>query len=65
VTDVGIIQMRRRLLSDAADLEKGVEPYAASHGEVYRIHAGDALLPTEVANWAEDQNTKQALAARW
>src|SRR5439155_18309380 len=65
VTDVGIIQMRRRLLQQASDLEKGIEPYAAGHGDVYRIHAGDSMLPAEVANWAEDQRTKQALAAKW
>jgi phenylpropionate dioxygenase-like ring-hydroxylating dioxygenase large terminal subunit len=65
VTDVGIIQMRRRLLEDAANLEKGVEPYAAGHGDVYRIHAGDAVLPSEVTNWADDQNTRKALAAKW
>lgn len=65
VSDLGIIQMRRRLLKDAADLAKGEEPFAASHGDVYRIHAGDSLLPIEVPNWAEDQRTKETLAARW
>jgi len=65
VTDVGIIQMRRRLLQEAIDLEKGIEPYAATHGKVYRIHAGEAMLSAQVANWAEDERTKQTLAATW
>lgn len=65
VTDVGIIHLRRRLLRAAVDLEKGVEPYAATHGDGYRIHAGDSMLPADVANWAEDPRTKQAVVAKW
>jgi len=66
VTDIGIIQMRRRLLEQANDLEKGVEPYAAGHGEVYSVHAGDTMLPIQAADgWAEDERTQKALAPRW
>jgi len=65
VTDGGIVQMRRRLLKAVDDLQEGVEPSEASHGSVYHVHAGDALLPAQVTNWAEQPNTKQALAARW
>ena len=65
VTDGGIVQMRRRLLKAADDLEEGVEPYEASHGRVYHIHAGDSMLPASVANWPEEPKAKAALAARW
>jgi phthalate 4,5-dioxygenase len=65
VSDIGIIQMRRRLLADAENLEKGVEPYAATHGDVYRVHAGETMLPSGIEDWVDAQNTQQALAARW
>ena len=66
VTDVGIIQMRKRLLAAASELEEeGVEPYAATHGDVYHLHAGDAVLPTNVPSWAEDPKTREVLAAKW
>jgi nitrite reductase/ring-hydroxylating ferredoxin subunit len=65
VTDGGIMQMRRRLLKAADDLEEGVEPAEASHGSVYHVHAGDSMLPPDVANWAEAPNAKAAMTARW
>jgi phthalate 4,5-dioxygenase len=66
VSDVGISHMRKRLLKAADDLEKeGVEPYAASHPEVYRVHAGDSLLPQGLTDWAGHEGTKTALAAKW
>ncbi len=64
VTDVGIIQMRQRLLREAAALQEGKEPYAAHHGRVYLIHAGDALLPAGVADWTTHERTQQALAVQ-
>ena len=65
VSDMGIIQMRRRLLKEATDLEQGTEPYSATHGDVFRIHAGETLLPAEATNWADHENTRVALAAKW
>ncbi len=38
-SDVGIILRRRILLRMIRDLQKGIEPYPASHGEVYGIRA--------------------------
>ena len=35
-TDTAIIRMRRRLIMGARDLAEGIEPYAASHPEVFR-----------------------------
>jgi hypothetical protein len=64
VTDIGIIAMRRRLFKESADLLEGTEPFSASHGDVYRLHAGDALLPAD-AQWDEDPEMKKALAATW
>jgi phthalate 4,5-dioxygenase len=65
VTDGGIMQMRRRLLKAADDLEEGVEPQEASTGSVYRVHAGDSMLPAEVANWHDQPSVKAALAPKW
>ena len=65
VTDGGIIRMRQRLLKESDDLQEGVEPYAASHGAVYRVHAGDAILPAQTASWADEPNAQQAIATRW
>ncbi|MEA2639054.1 MAG: phthalate 4,5-dioxygenase [Chloroflexota bacterium] len=65
VSDVGIIQMRRRILQEVTNLEMGVEPYSASHGDVFRIHAGDTLLPSDVVDWMDDQATRKALAVVW
>jgi hypothetical protein len=47
-TDTAIIRMRRRLVQGAKDLLNGIEPYAASHPEVYKVRSGGALLPRDV-----------------
>ena len=47
-SDTAIIAMRRRLAKAARDLEEGIEPYAATHGEVYRVRSSSALLPRDV-----------------
>jgi phthalate 4,5-dioxygenase oxygenase subunit len=62
VTDIGIIAMRRRLLREANELQEGVEPYSASHPEVYMVRAGDLLLPPDAA-WNEDPRVKEVLTA--
>jgi len=62
VTDIGIIAMRRRLFKEAADLLEGTEPFSAGHGEVYRVRAGDVLLPPD-AKWDEDEAVKKVLTA--
>jgi phthalate 4,5-dioxygenase oxygenase subunit len=65
MSDGGIMQMRRRLLKAADDLEEGVEPFEASHGTVYRVHAGDTMLAADVSDWPGDPKSKAALAAKW
>ena len=47
-TDAAIIRMRRRLIQGARDLQEGIEPYAASHPEVFKVRSGGALLPRNV-----------------
>lgn len=51
-TDTVIIAMRRRLMRVARDLQEGREPYAASHGEVYKLRGVDLLLKRG-ASWEE------------
>ena len=64
-TDIGIIATRRRLLKASTDLREGIEPPSASQGEVYRVRPGEALIPTDVSDWAAHEATKRALAAVW
>ena len=47
-TDAAIIRMRRRLIQGANDLREGIEPYAASHPEVFKVRSGGAVLPRGV-----------------
>jgi phenylpropionate dioxygenase-like ring-hydroxylating dioxygenase large terminal subunit len=46
--DIIIIAVRRKLRKLAMDLEKGIEPYAAQHSEVFNVRAIEGLLPREV-----------------
>jgi phthalate 4,5-dioxygenase len=41
--DLAIITARRILLRTARRLQEGIEPYAASHGDVYRVRALDCV----------------------
>jgi hypothetical protein len=45
--DLAIISARRHLLQAVRDLQKGIEPYAASHGDLYRVRALDAITDHE------------------
>ena len=40
-SDLAIITARRRLLNLARELQQGIEPFPASHGEIYRVRAMD------------------------
>ena len=40
-SDPTIITARRRLLNLARELQQGIEPFPASHGDVYRVRAMD------------------------
>ncbi|MFI5265832.1 MAG: Rieske 2Fe-2S domain-containing protein [Chloroflexota bacterium] len=42
-SDVAIIAARRRLLRMVRDLQQGIEPYVASHGDLYRVRALDVI----------------------
>jgi len=42
-SDVAVIAARRRLLKLARDLEKGIEPIAPTHPELYRVRPLDVL----------------------
>jgi len=42
-TDVAIIAARRQLLKLARDMEKGIEPYAAYHGDLYHVRPVDMV----------------------
>ena len=64
VTDIGIIAMRRRLLKEATDLQEGIEPFSASHPDVFHVRAADVLLPRD-AQWDEDERVKEAMVASW
>jgi len=40
-SDLAIITARRRLLNLARELQQGIEPFSASHGDIYRVRAMD------------------------
>ena len=40
-SDQAIITARRRLINLARDLQQGIEPFQASHGEISRVRAMD------------------------
>jgi phthalate 4,5-dioxygenase oxygenase subunit len=50
--DAAIIQMRRRLMRAAQDLEQGIEPPALDP-EVFRVRSVSLVLPQDVASWPE------------
>jgi len=39
--------MRRRLLNLARELQQGIEPFPASHGDIYRVRAMDVNTPVD------------------
>jgi len=39
--------MRRRLLNLARELQQGIEPFPASHGDIYRVRAMDVNRPVD------------------
>jgi phenylpropionate dioxygenase-like ring-hydroxylating dioxygenase large terminal subunit len=45
--DLAIIMYRRRMLRLANELQQGIEPYAATHGDSYRVRSLDTLDPAE------------------
>jgi len=62
-TDLAIIAARRRLIQAARDLQQGIEPYAASHPEVYHVRPTSAILPRDVA-FDQANEVRQRIAAR-
>ncbi len=44
-TDAAIIRARRLLLTLARDLQEGIEPYPASHGDLYRVRSIHTFSP--------------------
>ncbi|MBV9326088.1 MAG: Rieske 2Fe-2S domain-containing protein [Chloroflexi bacterium] len=58
-SDIAIIHMRRMMLRMLDNLEKGTEPYAPAHPEVYRVRPLDvesdhAELPDVLQEYSED-----------
>ena len=62
-TDMAIIRMRRRLVQGARELEEGMEPYAASHPEVFAVRSGGAVLPRDVY-FTEDPSVQDDIFVR-
>ena len=65
VTDGGISLMRQRLLKAATDIEEGAEPACANQPAVFKVHAGEAMLPPNTVNWANHENAQKTLATKW
>jgi hypothetical protein len=66
-SDVAVIAARRRLLKLARDLERGIEPIAPTHPELYRVRPLDLLSNEPDFAALLEQHTEDAkvpLAAR-
>ena len=61
-TDTAIIRMRRRLIQGARDLQNGIEPYAVSHPEMFKVRSGGAVLPRDVF-FADDPEVLEDITA--
>jgi phthalate 4,5-dioxygenase len=61
-SDLAIIGARRRLLQAARDLQRGIEPYAAQHPELYHIRPTSAVLPREIY-FDQDEQVRQSMMA--
>ncbi|MCC7367737.1 MAG: Rieske 2Fe-2S domain-containing protein [Chloroflexi bacterium] len=48
-TDIAVITARRRLLRMSRELEQGIEPYPAHHGDLYRVRS--AVTTTDEADF--------------
>ena len=46
-SDLAIITARKRLLNLARELQQGIEPFPASHGDIYRVRAMDVHTPVD------------------
>ena len=57
-SDTAIIALRRRLIKDARDLEAGVEPWIASHGDAYRLRSWSAVIEKD-AEYPNDPRMKE------
>ncbi|MBV8083801.1 MAG: Rieske 2Fe-2S domain-containing protein [Chloroflexi bacterium] len=44
-TDIAVIAMRRRMMRMARELQQGIEPFAATHSEAYRVKPIDVNSP--------------------
>ena len=46
-SDLAIMTARKRLLNLARELQQGIEPFPASHGDIYRVRAMDVNTPVD------------------
>ena len=52
MSDVMLIQTRRRLMKAARDLQEGVTPLTVDNPDLYLTRSGGVILPRAV-NWVE------------
>jgi hypothetical protein len=64
-SDLSVVTARRKLITMARDLQRGIEPYPAIHGEGYGVRAISKFSP--IADFDELMNTHSAegRAASW
>ena len=61
-TDIAIIAARRRLLKAASDLEQGIEPFGATHPDLYQVRSMDLVSPEPELTEMLDVHGAEALA---
>jgi hypothetical protein len=60
-SDIAIIHMRRMMLRLVDNLQKGIEPYAATHPELYRVQPLDVVSDHAELHEVLDEYHEQAL----
>ncbi len=47
-SDAAVIAMRRRLIREARNLEEGIEPFAPSHSDAYKVRSAAVVLARDI-----------------
>ena len=63
-SDLGVIATRRRLIRAAEELETGIEPYAAAHGDAFHVRSVAQTLKRD-ENYDDAPQIKEATVARF
>ena len=61
-TDIAIITARRQLVEMVNDLGRGIEPFTALHGDLYKVRSLDIVSPEGEFDKLLDRHTAEMVA---